>query len=128
MTMKRLVTACLMLLCLVPFVAAADGIPWDRWEQSKAFVRQEAADAFPGWTVIGVGAYGSGTRHDEMALIVDVMLYRVENSTLYFLKLRVPADPLWEGEPIEWHEEHLAPVPLDTGSADDIPEALPRLK
>ncbi len=128
MDMKRLILVWVMMLCLVPFVATAGEIPWDRWDQSKAFVQQEAAEAYPGWTVIGASAYGSGTWHDETALNVAVSLYRVEHSMLYFLELHVVVNPVWEGEPIDWQETHLAPVPLDTDSVDDISEAVPRLK
>ena len=117
--MKRLMLVWMMILCLVPFVVTADEIPW---EQSKAFVRQEAADAYPDWTVIAASVYGS------MAVNVDVMLYRVENNTLYFLKLHVLANPILEGEAIEWQENHLAPLPLDACSVDEISKAIPQLK
>ncbi len=126
--MKRLILVCVMILCLMPFATAADEISWDRWEQSKALVLQEAAVAYPGWTVCGASAYGSGTWHNEMALNVDVLLYRVENSTLCFLELHVLANPLWEGSHIEWHENHLTPIPLDAGSMDGISEYIPQLK
>ena len=125
--MKRLIPVCVMILCLMSFVAAADEISWEQWEQSKAYVQQEAADAHPGWKISAADVYGSGTWHDETALYVDVLLHRVEDSTLYFLRLHVLANPIREGEPIEWHEEHFAPVPLDTGSVTDISESIPRL-
>ena len=128
MTMKRLILVCVMILCMMPFAATADGSPMGKWEESNAFVRQEAADAYPDWTVSAASVYGSGTWQDEMALNVDVLLDRVENNTLYFLELHVLANPLWEGEPIEWHENHLAPVPLDTVSVDEMSEAFPQLK
>ena len=126
--MKRMMLVWAMILCMVPFVTTADEIPWDRWKQSETIVQQEAAEAYPGWTVIGASAYGSGTWHNEMALNVDVMLYRVEHSMLYFLELHVVVNPVWEGEPIDWQETHLAPVPLDTDSVDDISETIPQLK
>ncbi len=128
MTTKRLILVWVMILCLVPFAAAADGIPLEKWEQSKAFVQQEATEAYPGWTIIGTSAYGSGTWHDERALNVDVMLYRIEDNTLFFLELHVLANPLCEGEPIEWNENHLAPVPLDTDSTDNISETISQLE
>ncbi len=128
MTMKRMMLVWAMILCMVPFVTTADEIPWDRWKQSETIVQQEAAEAYPGWTVIGASAYGSGTWHNEMAMNVDVMLYRVEHSMLYFLELHVVVNPVWEGEPIDWQETHLAPVPLDTDSVDDISETIPQLK
>ena len=125
MTMKRLMLVWVMMLCLMPFAAAADEIPW---EESKALVLQEAAVAYPDWTISAADVYGSGTWHDERALNVDVSLYRVEHSMLYFLELHVVVNPVWEGEPIDWQETHFAPVLLNTDSADDISEAVPRLK
>ncbi len=118
--MKHRILVCIMVLCLLPLLAAGDGIPIELWDQSKAFVQQKAAETYPDWTIRSAVVYGSGTRHGEEALIVDILLYRVANDALNFMRLRVLTNPLLDEEPIEWHENHPAPIPLDTGSTDDI--------
>ena len=126
MNMKRLMQVCLMILCMVPFYfATADEISW---EKSKEMVLAAVEDAYPGWTVCGSSVYGSGSYHDEMAVYVDVLLFRVENHTLCWLKLSELVNPLWEGGSVEWHENHLAPVSLSEQAAVDPDEMIPQLQ
>lgn len=117
--MKRmlLVWLTILSLALTLCAATADGISS---KQSKEMVLAEAESAFPGWTVSAATAYGTGRYHDDPAMYVDVLLFRVEESTLRMKWLTALANPLWEGEAIEWREAESVPVPLSDSAAERI--------
>ncbi len=117
--MKRLLIAWLMILCLVLNLCAAtaDGITS---QQSKEIVLAEAEAAFPDWTISAASAYGTGRYHDGPAMYVDVLLFRVEGSILRMKWLTALANPLWEGEAVEWREAESVPVPLSDSAAARI--------
>ena len=124
--MKRLLLVWLMILCLVPALCAAS-VDVDSWEQSREMVLAKVEDAYPGWIVSGSCVYGSGRYQNETAVNVDVLLFRVDDQMLYWLRLNALANPLWEGKPIEWHEEHLAPMPLSEQAAVGPGNMVPQL-
>ena len=121
--MKHMILIVLLILSMLPLGAGAEQKTTSQYVEELILAQVDSA--FPGWTVSESTVYGSGSYKGKIAMHVQILLFQITDQQFRLKRVYVAADPVLEGEPINWDEsEDCVPVPV-TDEATQRIAALP---